>query len=392
MHENSGWRQSRRWAGLLLFFLGSCLMSGCWDAGDVDLMSFPLATGYDLHIPLEEERPSQEALGDMAPPCVEVTSLIPNLMPDVEPKERIETVAASTVAYTREIREYGDDSVYFPGTLQAIVIGRNMAEQGIRRQLDSLNRLNMMSSGIFVCLAEGRAEEILRTEVESNRNIAYYLKEMFRDLHERMYLTPATLFEFVTNLGEGKNPVLPLVGVRDGKVEVVGCGVFEKEKLLATLNMRDSRKLTLLRGRSCVGYLPYRLPGEGEAFDAGTLRLRNERTVQTEKDEKGWHFTVQVFLDGSIIERENVFRVKDYTNESLREIEEAVETEMNRELTDFVRWMQRELGTDCIDLCRFALAKERKALRGIIDTPEFLRQADIRVETHVRLRNWGEKE
>ncbi len=393
MRKNNKKRCVKNIFFVLIILMNSLFLSGCWDSVDIDLLSFPLATGYDLHVSLEEDQKDEKAEGDVKEPKVDVTSLVPTLIPNIEPKEQIETISASNVAYTRALREYRDDSIYFPGTLQVLVIGRDLALQGIRSQTDSLSRLSVMPSSLFICLSEGRAEEILRTPVDSNRNVAFYLQEMFNGLNDRIYLKSTTLHDFITNQGSGKNPIVPVVGVRgDGKIEITGCGVFEKDKLLRILDINDARKLTLLRGDQCIGYIPYEIKHDGKHFDEGALRLRNSRSVKVSKEDGKWHFTIQVFLTGSIMERERTFRIRDYTPESIEELESVVAEQVQQELETFVQWMQQDLGVDCIDICRFALAKERKELEGVIDTPYFICNAQIDVETQVTIQNWGEKE
>ena len=377
----------------LFSILSSLLLTGCWDAMDVDRMSFPLAGGYDLHIALQADGREETAPGDLKEPAVDVTSLIPHLVPDGETNEKIEKVSASDAAYGRAVREYQDDSGYFPGTLQVLVIGHDLAKLGIRPQMDSLNRLSIMSSGLFLCLAEHRAEEILSARVENNRDVAFYLQEMFQDIDRRMFMKSVTLHEFIANLGLGKNPVLPVVGIVENNVGVVGCGVFAKDRLLQVLDMADARSLMLPRGCCCTGYLPYRMEQEGRLWDEGTLRMRNSRKVEAEKDADGrWHFALRLRLKGSIMERKRVFRVQDYTPEAIAALERQVAEQVESELTDFIARMQRELGCDCIDIARFALAKERRGLEPVIDTPEFIRQAVITVQTEVQIQNWGEKE
>ncbi len=377
----------------LLGLAASLFLTGCWDALDVDRMSFPLAGGYDLHIALREDGREETAPGDMEEPKVDVISLIPHLVPDGETREQLEKVSASNAAYGRAVLEYLDDSGYFPGTLQVLVIGRDLARLGIRARMDSLNRLSIMSSSLFLCLAERRAEEILSAQVEDNRDVAFYLQEMFQNIDRRMYMKSVTLHEFIANLGTGKNPVLPVVGLVEDDVGVVGCGVFEKDRLLRILDMRKARSLMLLRGCGCTGYLPYRMEQNGLPYDEGTLRMRSRRKVRVEKDASGvWHFTLRIYLTGSIMERERIFRVQEYTPGAIAALERQVAEQVQRELTDFITWMQQDLRCDCIDIARFALAKERRGLEGVIDTPEFIRRAKITVETEVKIQNWGEKE
>jgi hypothetical protein len=52
--------------------------------------------------------------------------------------------------------------------------------------------------------------------------------------------------------------------------------------------------------------------------------------------------------------------------------------------------MQEEIKVDCIDISKYALAKNRRALEKEIDKPEFIQDANIQVKVKVHLGNTGE--
>ena len=63
---------------------------------------------------------------------------------------------------------------------------------------------------------------------------------------------------------------------------------------------------------------------------------------------------------------------------------------MKSQCEAFINKMQEEIKVDCIDISKYALAKNRRALEKEIDNPEFIQYANIQVEVKVHLKNIGE--
>jgi hypothetical protein len=67
---------------------------------------------------------------------------------------------------------------------------------------------------------------------------------------------------------------------------------------------------------------------------------------------------------------------------------------MERQLQDqfetFIAKMQNDFKVDCIDISKYALAKNRRDLEKEIDRPEFIQNANIQVKVNVHLENTSE--
>jgi hypothetical protein len=94
--------------------------------------------------------------------------------------------------------------------------------------------------------------------------------------------------------------------------------------------------------------------------------------------------------------REAVSTLEEYshqtlvTAEHLQEIEKTVEEQIKTECETFIYKMQEEIKVDCIDISKYALAKNRRALEKDIDSLEFIQNANIQVKVKVHLDKTGE--
>jgi uncharacterized protein (DUF3084 family) len=118
--------------------------------------------------------------------------------------------------------------------------------------------------------------------------------------------------------------------------------------------------------------------------------LKNELAVskvQYYQNEQGHNFIITIKMDGTLQEHSHQLPV---TEKHLQEIEKTIEQQLQTQCETFINKMQEEIKVDCIDILKYALAKNRRALEKEIDNPEFIHNANIQVKVKVHLENTGE--
>lgn len=370
-------------AVLLLAF---CVLNlcGCWDAKDVDKLNFPIAAAYDLH----EDNPenmNQLSSGPLEEPQVDVTVLNPNSSLAARSRVMLETMPAATVGYARDKRAYTTPALYVTGFNKVILMGEALAEQGAYPYLESLYRFPSVSYTMVLAVVEGRAADILKTPVENYENMGIVLNDLLREHKANSFIPTATLHQFDYWQSPGNNPVLPLI--KAGGVNGVffsGLAVFNKDRMIGRLDLRQARTLSLLRGIKSQGFLPFMLEGEKE----GTVFVHNDRQVKVEARGDSCRFKIKILLTGIIEEYPNRQLID---SSKLKKIEDSLAQNIKQDCEQFVQVMQEELQVDCIDVSKYALARWRKELKNVVDRPEFISNADIQVDVKVSLKDAGER-
>lgn len=362
-----------------------CNSTGCWDARDIEGLSFPYAGAYDLHISTGSGMPSYDPRES---PLVDVTVLNPNLSPSAEVKASVDTVAASLVAYARDKRVYNTPEIYFPSLNQVLLTGEDLARTGLMQYFDSLIRAPNIAVTMNLAVVEGRAEAILKTPSTDYPTIGVQVRAMLRNSERKGFIPSTTLHQFTVNLVAGKNPVVPVIAIVEDQINFTGLALFKKDLMMAKLDDQDTRSLVLMRGIKCTGSLPFFFGMDGQDRERGVVRIRNSRQVKVTRDGDKYTFLIKIKLTGIIVEHIPGSTV--ITQERLQEIENIVAGDVRRDCNNLIRLIQQEYKVDCIDIQKYALAKWRKQLEENIDEGDFIQKADIHCQVECHIRNTGE--
>ncbi|MEA1962076.1 MAG: Ger(x)C family spore germination protein [Bacillota bacterium] len=362
-------------------------LSGCWDAQDIEEMSFPIAAAYDLH---DGSKNLSDIPGDIkAQNWIDVTTLTPNLASEADTKIRVETQGAPVTAFARNRRALESGRVYQPAMVQALIIGEELARVGLNPYLDALYRVPIISSTINFAVADIRGEDILKTEVDDYTNTGTLLRALLRKASNRAFVPDTTLHDIGINNSPGKNPVLPLIKQTADKkgIQITGSAVFNKDKMMDSLNMGETRSLVLLRGIKSSGRIPFLLAEDEKIIDSGTLRGCNSRKVKVTRNGDSFSFLIKIEIHGCMVDHTN--NTTELSEKTSHAIAKQVAADIKSDCDKLIKKMQEEWEIDCIDISKYALAKWRKELTPVIDN-DFIQNTSIQVEVEVKLENCGE--
>jgi Ger(x)C family germination protein len=373
-----------RKASIIVIIFLLLQLCGCWDSRDLDKLAFPLAAAYDVHSPGSADPSEPPAKPDGK--RIDVTTMTPNLAPKASSPVDIQTLSGISATDVRQKRALIDADTYVTGLVKTIIVGEEMASRGVNPYMDAVLRGTTISGTMYFAVAAGRGEDILKTPVKNYTNIGTFLLSLFDGLHQRTFIPVIRMGEFYRSQDTGKNPVAPILERKGGRVIISGAAVFKKDRMVKKLNLEEGHSLVLLRGIKGRSYQPF--IGKSEArMHWGSVLVRNSRKVKYYQNQQGHNFLITIKLQGSLEEHSHQAPV---TEEHLKEIEKTVELQMKAQCEKFIKKMQEEIKVDCIDISKYALAKNRRALEKDIDNPEFIQYANIKVKVKVHLENTGE--
>ncbi len=372
---------------LLVFIIGVQMisLSGCWDYRDINKANFPTTGAYDLHEASKTAVTKQEEEEQM----VDLTVIIPNISEDVKVPFRIEKTSGLMIGNARGQKAYSSPGTYSPGVAAVIIFGEDLAaNRGINNVVEALRRGAQIPKTEDFAVAEGRAESILRVPTKDYPSMAEYLRGLLQKSQNRAFIPSSTLFHFGVNIAPGKNPIMPLLTLKDEKVEVAGTAIFKKDKMIGKANLDETRILMMLRGIKATGNIPFILERDGQILDKGSVDLKNSRKVKVERNGDDFTFQITIMLEGNLVEHQ--FGKLFTENEDLRKmIEDQIAADITEDCQKFIQKMQEQYQVDCIDISKYALAKWRKELKNKVDQ-DFIGNVNINVEVKMKLKNVGE--
>ncbi|MCM3713648.1 Ger(x)C family spore germination protein [Alkalihalobacillus oceani] len=230
------------------------------------------------------------------------------------------------------------------GQIRVILFSRELAEQGIEDLVDSLYRDPSVGNRILLAVVDGRAEEVLKTELGSGEQAGVFLSDLLRQNMEQNMIPSTNLHNFLFSFySDARDPYLPLIKKAGDTVRVAGTALFKADVVHTTLSGDDSFLLKLLTTPARQATQQFTLNGEGATSHVVIEKLNSELKKEVEKTETGPIFRYNMTIDGEII---------DYTGEMnldepgvVKEVQEKIEEEITRRLTDML-YQFRDEGID----------------------------------------------
>jgi len=356
----------------------SSLLCGCWDTVDIEEFDIALVAGYDT-LPTGDQ-------GGIAVTSLEAAG--------EDNDEWVGTYSAKTVGESRALRAYNEPRQYTLTQLQAIVIGHDLALQGVESVINTHMREPRVKPSINVAVVDGRAEELLQEISKKDpKQASSGFISLLQTIPQRAFVPRTSLYQFIHDtFALGTAAVTPLLQVADNQlgVEVAGSAIFAKGRMLAHLDRTETRALVLLSGRKTEGWIPYIIYKDGELQDKGSVFVANQRKVKVSRSGDVITFDIKVILRGRLVEHSLIDHTSAVYNEDhLREIEQAVARDLRLEMMDLIDLMQEQLKLDVINITPYALAKWRREITPQLEQG-FIEDVVINVEVDVIIQNTGE--
>lgn len=207
---------------LFLLLLLVVFTSGCVRQMIVDDVSLLNGIGYDK----EGEN-------------IRVTTLVPEYQPDKTTKN--ETYTTVGKLETNTIKEANNQAPkpFASGTLEIVVIQKELAKEGTFGLLDQVRRHPEIGSRVYLMIADKSAREILETE-HSPLSTAAVISGVIEHNIEFGMLPKTNLHIFRTvNTDIGIDPILPIVSKNGDKIVLKGIALFKDDRYLSMIEDQE---------------------------------------------------------------------------------------------------------------------------------------------------------
>jgi len=163
------------------------------------------------------------------------------------------------------------------GKIQLDLYGLEAAKKGIAPYLDMLNRNPNTPDTMYLALSKTTAEDILKmNEQDISMNIGQYLHDVIEESStSKKHFPKMTLQKFMRFYGDvGRDPILPIFEVLDGKPKITSIGVFQDDKYVGDLPIHDRELFNLNFGRVKEEWMEFSIPSK--PFQNGLSKLNDD--------------------------------------------------------------------------------------------------------------------
>ncbi|MGG3470154.1 Ger(x)C family spore germination C-terminal domain-containing protein [Neobacillus pocheonensis] len=358
------------------------ISSGCVEQKQLEKLGLVTAAGYDL----EKKN------------VIRGTVVVHQFDPMEQNITKMITATANTSKGLRQSQNLQSNQKLVTGQMRCVIYSKELAKKGVIQLVDSLNRDSTVGNMVYLTIADGSSKEILNLDKTNTKiSLGTYIYNLIKQNVESEQIISPTLQEFNHNYYDiGKDPVLPVLKVKNGDVIISALGLFKDDRYIAELGPKKHFYLKILSDKYKAG--THELGFKRSDFEKIRMKkgehsirnVYNKLFIDVDNihsqaklrllDMKRLKFKVEVKLDSRLLESTEPLDVSNPA--SVKFIEKKLNQAMEKDIIELMTYFQK-LGVDPI-----GVGNEYKAhLRGENLTKKKWRELYKRVSFDVQVKN-----
>ncbi len=370
---------------VILLIIIPVFLSGCWDSKELNKLLIVSGLGWDIDL-------------DTGAVTMTYQSIIPNEIKssfntsgggEQKGGNSLHTIqldlstGSSPYDALNRYTQHGSRIPFYQHT-QVYVFGKDGAEQGIYRFIDTINRNPLGRSNVLMVVSEKKASDILGIQ-DGMENIQAFGMAAEIKLSAAFSKYPAvTSMEFTNRLmSETTDPIAPIVGVFEEtglkgekiqEIRITGTAVFKRDKMIGRLNEQESSGLLWAINKVKKGYVT--IP------EASLEIIKSKSKIIPELQDNKIKITIKIHEESNLLEYK---AQKDINSDILNKLEKEQAKEIKSQVMAAVK---KSFSLDA-DVFGFGEAVHRKYKREWKDVkplwdelyPDI--EVVVNVETHI---------
>ncbi|MEA4961818.1 Ger(x)C family spore germination protein [Lutispora sp.] len=288
------------------------------------------------------------------------------------------------ITLTRKNRQTKSNRKFVLGLEKIILLSEELSGMGIRSVGDVLIKNPDVNDIGLMAVCKGKTEDFFRLNIEGYATSSDYIEGMIQNSKNNNFFSDKYKFidAFVRIDAEGRSLVLPYMEIIGGMPHVTGTAIFDKDRMIAKLDMYESRIMNLMRENKVRGILWL----EGENEQNVNFQGKSKRKVKCTKNGDRYVFTIDLTMEGEIVENDMYVDI-DEDPQKLKKLEEDLALKLKEMCNEFISKMQQEYGRDFLELGWVGAAKFGRG-QGT-DWNEAVSKAKIEVNTKIVIERLG---
>jgi Ger(x)C family germination protein len=309
-------------------------------------------------IPIEGVDIAIGAGGDIIKKNGKITFSLPVIFYEFSEKDKVSSMIhknyARTLGETRQARQLRANKKFSIGNEKIHIWSEAFARYGLKNVIDVLFENPFVNNTAPIIICKGKSINILEKKVPAYPSSADYLLGVITNSTSQNFLSNeySLINTFVRMDSEGKSIVLPYISITNNELSFDGMALFNKDKMVAKINIGESRVMNMLREKNSSGLLTlYKSPRNYINFHSTVAKK-----VKCNKINGKFIFTISLDIKGVVIINErykklynNPMEIKKFTNDMSNHVKQISYS--------FLKKMQKKYKVDCLELGQFAIAK-----------------------------------
>ncbi|KXG76196.1 Ger(x)C family spore germination protein [Thermotalea metallivorans] len=342
---------------LLLLLIMTIGATGCWDKVEIENRAFVTAVAIDKFEPKKDQEARQEEGKAKVPEDSPsnryiVTYAYPNTgliagKGEGEPRFQFTATGKTISDINNGLATRMEGSLFF-GHVKLIVLGESLAkdEQLMREVLDAIERSPQIGRKISLMITPGTAEDILAVKAPQEPALGLYIRNIIEQQKRTARIADADLGYILRSLHESKAAVVPRIVASEKEVKIAGAAVLKDYKQIGWLGELETRALMFMMNKA--GQANITVEMDKILLPVHIYHASTDIRIE-EKD--GEIYTIfDISMEGEL--QQHLFEVKGqtYDDKYLKKLEKTVSKELEQQIQDVYKKIQKEYETDLLQL------------------------------------------
>lgn len=357
---------------ILIIIITSLLLTSCWDSVEINKREYIYAVGIDKNAK------------DLT-----FTSEIPKINEGSEEQRLIYTKNAINFADFYATSYLHSEKAISDRLMQVIVLGEDLASdsKSVKRIFDEIQRSPQMNRRVKICIAKGKAEDMINTEIPSNPIVGRFLSEMLIKLKRENYQDIYTFDEAVLNLGKTGNVMIPVVEVNEKSLKIERAAVFKEYELLGFLEPDEVSALMVLLNPNKAKIRNVNITVEDINVSLGVVNviMTKDMDISGDKLTVNYYATLYSYIDSFIVgsnKLEDQFYLNKIKEEAIKSILSDTEKVVDK--------LQHDYKTDLLKIKDDLYKYHKQDYKKISDKyDEIFEAADINIYFDMIIKSTG---
>lgn len=321
----------------IFIMLAMLLISGCWDVTDIDRRAIVIALGLDA-------APDNKVMASAQIPLVETSPISLGAQLPEKPFHTITSQAKNAFDATLRLETKAVKRLFW-GQLKVVVVNTALAERGLKKYSEFLERHPEIPPISYMALTETTSSDILSVGLSSRFLPGTAIDEYFTSKVKANKVYPLRIWQFVKSIEvEPTDAYLPIIAYdkEEQVYSISGIGVFSRDRLVGKLSENETMMAGIIMGKPLNASLSVPIGKLGEITyrrvdlnrNITILRTRPKVEFLVEVSAKG--FGTSVTSDRAELSAENIKKIEKATAEFIK-----------KDMLDTIRHLQL-LGSDII--------------------------------------------
>ena len=357
---------------LVLITVFVLLLTGCWDSVEINKREYLFAVGID-----KKEN------------ILEFTSEIPKINEGSEEQRIIYSMDSNNFADFYSTSYLHSEKAISDRLMQVIILGEETARdpETFKKIFDEIQRSPQINRRVKICIAKGKAEDIINKEIPSNPVVGRFLSDMLVKLKRENYQDIYTFDEAIMHLGQTGNAMIPVVETNEDSLKIEKAAVVKEYELIGFLETEELESIMLLLNpdKANIRNINIEVDGTTIALAAVDVAMTENMKLKEDKLNVDYYITLYCYVDSFIIGNNSLVD-EDFMNK----VKEEAIKKVSGVTTETIDKLQHTYKSDLLNI-KDALYKYHKSdYEKIMDNyDEVFEAADINVHYKMEIKSVG---